>query len=92
MKSSIPLSLYIIAFLFLLPLLLVLINPSMQLGGVGLLLGMIGMFISPVVLVCIGWYIFLSMRRNRKVQEREEQEKKEEKTSKKKKRPSKKST
>lgn len=40
----------IIAFILSLPVLLFIYQPSMQLGGFGLLLGMIGMTISPIII------------------------------------------
>ncbi|MBT4119516.1 MAG: hypothetical protein HN666_01015 [Candidatus Peribacter sp.] len=41
-----------------LPILLHVYNPSMQLGGLGLLLGVIGMTISPLILfLSLGFYV-----------------------------------
>lgn len=40
----------ITAFILSLPILLFIYQPSMQLGGFGLLLGMIGMTISPIII------------------------------------------
>jgi hypothetical protein len=46
--------LLILLVLFSLPILLHVYNPSMQLGGLGIFLGVIGMTVSPVILfVCL---------------------------------------
>lgn len=49
----------VIALLLSLPILLHVYNPSMRLGGIGLLLGFIGMTVSPLILFGILIYLIV---------------------------------
>ena len=50
MKITAKRTIYILIFLFSLPALLFIYQPSWKLGGIGLLLGMIGMTLTPIAI------------------------------------------
>jgi len=62
-KNYILISLLI---LFSLPLILILINPSMELGGFGIFLGVVGTYISPIVILGVILYILNSSIKKKK--------------------------
>ncbi|MGK0209160.1 MAG: hypothetical protein ACI83O_000427 [Patescibacteria group bacterium] len=52
----------IFAFIFSLPILLFVFNPSLQLGGTGLLLGFIGTTISPLIIFGLLLYLIIKAK------------------------------